>query len=384
MNWSAFDRLSIEQLRLRRSEKWATYPPDVLPAFVAEMDFPLADPVSRALHSAVERGDCGYAWPTDIAESFCGYAKARSGWRIDPDRVVVAPDVMLGIAEVLHLTTAPGVGVVINPPVYPPFFSSIGEMGRRIVEVPLQRAQDGRWSLDVDGLERAFADGARAYLLCNPHNPTGNVWSGDELRRVAELAAQYGVTVIADEIHAPLTLPGASHVPFLSVSEAIGISAAAVTSASKGWNIAGLKCALIVAGSPDMLRMLKTTPDETRWERVGHLGVLASIAAYRDGIEWLDALVAYLDANRALLVELLATNLPKVRYVPQHAGYLAWLDCTELGLGPDPAAVFLERGRVALARGLNFGASGASFARLNMGTSRALLTEAVERMRASL
>ena len=289
---------------------------------------------------------------------------------------------MVGAAEVLRLTTPPDSGIVINTPAYPPFAPTIREYGRRVVDVPLLRTTPG-WELDLAGLERAFRARARGYLLCNPHNPTGRVLSRAELERIAALARRYDVVVVADENHAPLTLPGAVHTPFVSLSPEVLPPAVTVISAAKAWNVAGLKCAVVVAGAEALRARLATLPAEVQ-TRAGHLGVLAAIAAFREGRPWLRGLLAHLDRNRRLLAELLATHLPAVGYVPPQASYLAWLDCTALGLGDDPAAHFLAHGRVALSRGLDFGANGAGFVRLNMGTSRALLEEAVQRMAAAL
>jgi cystathionine beta-lyase len=246
-----------------------------------------------------------------------------------------------------------------------------------VVEVPLL-SDPGGWSLDVDGLERAFAGGARAYLLCSPHNPVGAVWPADILAAVARLAARYDVTVLADEIHAPLTLPGADHTPYPLVSSEAADQSVLLTSASKAWNLAGLKCAVAVAGSPRMRAALDRTDPHLRWG-VGHLGALAMIAALRDGSEWLDGLLAHLDRNRALLGKLLAEHLPGVGYQPPQASYLTWLDCRALDLGPDPAAAFLRSG-VALSSGPDFGPPGEGFARLNIATTEALVEEAVRRM----
>jgi cystathionine beta-lyase len=287
-------------------------------------------------------------------------------------------DVTVGVAEVLRLTTEPGSAIVIDTPAYPPFFPTIPEYGRRVIEVPLLRSAGG-WDLDFDGLERAFRSGARAYLLCNPHNPTGRVFSRADLERIAALAQRYDVVVVSDENHAPLTLAGAVHTPYVSLGEEAVPRSATVISAAKAWNLAGLKCAVVVAGSAALRAQLATLPVEVQ-TRAGHLGVLAAIAAYREGRPWLAGLLAHLDRNRRLLAELLAAHLPGVGYVPPEASYLAWLDCTKLSLGDDPAAHFLARGRVALVRGLDFGLNGAGFVRLNMGTSSALLTEAVLRM----
>jgi cystathionine beta-lyase len=377
-----FDACTLAELRQRRSEKWATHPPDVLPAFVAEMDVALADPIRRTLIAAIARGDTGYAHPAGLAEAFADFARAWFEWAVAPERVVLVPDVMVGAAEVLRLTTPPGSGIVINTPAYPPFAPTIREYGRRVIDVPLLRTTGG-WELDLAGLERAFRAGARGYLLCNPHNPTGRVLSRAELERIAARARRYDVVVVADENHAPLTLPGAVHTPFVSLSPEVLPPAVTVISAAKAWNVAGLKCAVVVAGSEALRARLATLPAEVQ-TRAGHLGVLAAIAAFREGRPWLRELLVHLDRNRCLLAALLATHLPAVGYVPPQASYLAWLDCTALGLGDDPAAHFLAHGRVALSRGLDFGANGARFVRLNMGTSRALLEEAVRRMAAAL
>jgi cysteine-S-conjugate beta-lyase len=365
-----FDELSLEELRTRRSAKWLRYPPDVLPAWVAEMDFPLAPAVRATLLAAVDRDDVGYAMAASLPETFAGFAQSRWGWKADQARMRLVADIMSGVAEILRALTKPGDRVVVNPPVYPPFFSTVREVGRDVVEAPLA---GGR--LDVDRLERAFASGAAAYLLCNPHNPTGTVFTRDELITVAELAAVHGVLVVSDEVHAPMTLPGATHTPYLTVTEH-GI---ALVSASKAWNTAGLKAALAVVEATD----LAPIPAHISYH-AGHLGVLTSITAYSEGGDWLDALVGHLDVQRARLGELLEAELPEVGYEPPEAGYLAWLDCRALGLGDDPSAVFLERGRVALSPGPTFGTEGNGFARLNIGTSGALLAEAVRRMRSAL
>jgi cysteine-S-conjugate beta-lyase len=364
----------LEKLRRRRSSKWVEHPADVLPAFVAEMDVALAPPVRDALIEAIELGDLGYAEPGNVFESFAAFWGRRLGWEPDPARVRLVPDVMAGIVEVLRVLTAPGDGVVITPPVYPPFFDGIPEAGRRIVEAPLAGGE-----LDLDALDAAFAAGARAFLLCNPHNPTGRVLERALLEDVATLAARHDVLVIADEIHAPLALPGAAHTPFPALGESHSVM---LTSASKAFNFAGLKCAFAVAGSAAVARELDRLPEEVRY-RAGQLGVIASQAAFDHGDAWLDELLAALDANRRRLDALLAEHLPAVAHRPPQASFLAWLDCRALGLGDDPAAAFLERGRVALVPGLEFGAQGRGFARLNIGTSEALLSEAVRRMAAA-
>lgn len=386
------EQLSLSELRQRTSMKWRAYPPEVLPLWVAEMDVPLAGPVAQRLTAAVAAGDTGYPSGHGYADAVAGFARQRWGWDgIEPDRSALVPDVMLGIVEVLKLITGPGDAVVITPPVYAPFYAFITHADRRVVEAPL--TAEGRLSLAT--LQAAFeaAPGRTVLLLANPHNPTGVVHTRAELEAVAELAGSHGVRVISDEIHAPLVLPGASFTPFLSVpGSADGF---ALFSASKGWNLAGLKAALLVAG-PDALADLARLPEEVG-HAPSHLGVLAHTAAFADGGQWLDQLLTGLAANRALLTRLVADKLPALRLLVPQATYLAWLDCRSLGLHqPEdgairivselagPAQLFLDSGRVALSSGHVFGTGGAGFVRLNFATSTAILTEAVDRMAAAL
>ncbi|MET9504400.1 aminotransferase class I/II-fold pyridoxal phosphate-dependent enzyme [Streptomyces sp. NPDC006622] len=374
--------LTLDHLRRRTSMKWRTYPDDVLPLWVAEMDVPLAEPVVRAVGDALALGDTGYAAGSAYAEALAAFAAERWGWHgLAVERTAIVPDVMLGVVEMLKLVTGPGDPVVVNPPVYPPFFQFVEHMDRRIAEAPL--GADGRLDLDVleEAYRRAVAGGGRAaHLLCSPQNPTGTVHTAGELAAVAALAERYGVRVVADEIHAPLTAGGVDFVPYLSVPGAdAGLS---LMSATKAWNLAGLKAALAVAG-PAAEADLALLPEEVG-HGPSHVGVLAHTAALRSGTTWLDALLGGLDDNRRLLADLLADRLPGVRHRPGAATYLAWLDCRALDLGDDPARVFLERGRVALSPGPDFGTGGAGHVRLNLGTSPEILAEAVRRMASAL
>jgi cystathionine beta-lyase len=386
------EQLSLPELRQRTSMKWQAYPADVLPLWVAEMDVPLAGPIVDRLTAAIAAGDTGYPSGHGYADAVAGFARDRWGWGgIEPDRTALVPDVMLGIVEVLRLITRPGDAVVVTPPVYAPFYAFIAHADRRVVEAPL--TSDGRLSLAT--LQAAFEElpGRTVLLLANPHNPTGVVHTRAELEAVADLAGRYGVRIISDEIHAPLVLPGASFTPLLSVPGSA--DSFALFSASKGWNLAGLKAALLVAG-PGALADLARLPEEVG-HAPSHLGVLAHTAAFADGGEWLDGLLAGLDANRTLLARLVADKLPALRMLRPEATYLAWLDCRSLGLHqPDdgairivselagPARVFLDSGRVALSSGHVFGAGGAGFVRLNFATSTAILTEAIDRMAAAV
>ncbi|HZZ97208.1 MAG TPA: MalY/PatB family protein [Jatrophihabitantaceae bacterium] len=385
--------ITIERLRTRTSMKWRQYPADVLPLWVAEMDVELAEPVIAAVTNAVHAGDTGY--PLGVAEyaqALAAFAEDRWGWHgIDVDRSAIVADVMVGVTEVLRLITSPGDGVVVNCPVYPPFYAFIEHAGRRVVEAPLSAES----RLDLDTLERVFADARpAAYLLCSPHNPTGTVHTRDELAAVASLADRYGVRVVADEIHAPLVLAGASYTPYLAVPGSE--SAVSLYSASKGWNLAGLKAAVAIGGV-DAAHDLARLPEIVSHGPT-HLGVIAHVAALRAGGEWLNALLAGLDENRALLERLVAERLPGVRLRRPEATFLSWLDFRGVaGLPPDdgavlgdvrtmggPAAYLLEHARVALNSGATFGSGGAGHARLNYGTSPTILTEAIDRIAAAL
>lgn len=390
MTFNPFEELTLEQLRLRTSMKWRAHPADVLPLWVAEMDVHLPPTVAEALRRAVDNGDTGYPCGTALAEAVSEFAARHWDWDdLEVGRTALVPDVMLGIVEVLRLVTDRGDAVVVNPPVYAPFYAFVAHDGRRVIEAPLA---EGR--IDLGALAEAFSraratHGNVAYLLCNPHNPTGAVHTPEELRAVAELARGYGVRVVSDEIHAPVILPGSRFTPFLTVPGAE--NAFALTSASKAWNLSGLKAAVAIAG-PEAAADLDRMPEEVG-HGASHLGVIAHAEAFRSGADWLDATLSGLDANRKLLGELVAEQLPSVKYQWPQGTYLAWLDCRALGIDEEesdglavvadlsgPARWFLEHARVALSSGHVFGTGGAGHVRLNFATSRAILTEALSRM----
>lgn len=366
----------LDALRRRRSAKWRMWPADALPVSVAELDVELAPCISRALSRAVAGSDTGYAFWDRIPSTFAKWYGRRCGWTPDPRSVVVLPDVISAIAAVLEVLTEPGDGVVIMPPVYPPFWRVVQDIGRRVVEVPLATGPAGRAAIDEERLDDALRTGAGVVLLCSPHNPVGRVWSPDELGRVAAIAERTGALVISDEIHAPITLPGAT---FTSYGALGPTRAVMVTSPSKAFNLAGLKCAVATACSAETADALARIPLHVQ-NATGHFGVLAAEAAMRDGDDWLDDLLVRLDANRTSLLSGLRTRLPQIVALPPEAGYLAWLDCRAYDLGPDPAEAFLERGRVVLGPGPTFGEPGNGFARFNFGTAPALLDAALNRM----
>lgn len=394
MTANPLEELTVDQLRTRTSMKWCAHPADVLPLWVAEMDVRLATPVADALHRAVDAGDTGYPHGKGYATAVSEFAARRWQWdgiAIEDTRVV--PDVMLGAVELLRLVTDRDDAVIVNSPVYAPFYAFVTHDGRRVVEAPL--GPDGRIALGA--LEFAFAAarqsagaaGKVGYLLCNPHNPTGVVHTADELRGVAELARRFDIRVVSDEIHAPLVLSGARFTPYLSVPGAE--NALALTSASKAWNLAGLKAALAIAG-PESAADLHRMPEEVG-HGASHLGLIAHTAAFSDGGDWLDALLLGLDENRTLLGELVTQHLPAVRLLRPQGTYLAWLDCRQLGFEDEadeglkvvsdlagPARWFCDHARVALSSGHVFGTGGNGHVRLNFATSQAILTDAIARM----
>ncbi|GAB3633546.1 aminotransferase class I/II-fold pyridoxal phosphate-dependent enzyme [Microbacterium shaanxiense] len=374
--------LPLEQLRERTSEKWREYPADVLPLFVAETDFPLAPAITRALERAVATGDTGYvASRTPLAAAYAEFAERRFGWTPDPGRMRSTADVSMGIVEILRRVTSPGERVIVMPPVYPPFYDLVEEAGAVVERVPL-RDTGTAWEIDLDGIRTALEGGACAVLLCSPHNPTGTVHSAVSLARLAELAAAHGAAVVSDEIHAPLAQPEAGFTPFLAVSDAAREIGYALVSASKAFNLAGLKCALMVTASDGPTRVVRSLPIEVEW-RTGQFGVLAAVAAFSaESDEWLDGLLSTLDDNRRLIADLIAAHLPGARYRMPDAGYLAWIDLTDLGWGENPARRILREAKVALHYGPAFGAEGAGHVRVNFGTSPEILSEAFERIAA--
>ncbi|WP_432558190.1 MalY/PatB family protein [Granulicoccus sp. GXG6511] len=380
------EEVPLDRLRARTSMKWRAFPADVLPLWVAEMDVIPAEPIRRAVSRAMESGDTGYPGGDAYAEALGSFARARWGFDgVRPERCYPVADVMVGVTEVIGLLTEPGDAVVVTAPVYPPFHAFSVHAGRRVIEARL--TDTGR--LDPETLERACADGrGGVLLLSNPHNPTGTVHTRAELETAAAIAARHSVRVVSDEIHAPLVFPGATFTPYLSVDP----RGFMVTSASKAWNLAGLKAALVVAG-PDAVADLARMPEIVS-HGASHVAVLAHAAAYAESGDWLDALNAALDRRRRLVADLLAEHAPAIGYRIPEGTFLAWLDCSRTPLA-DPAAVaipgnvrlsagpakaFLDHGRVGLNAGEAFGSGGENHVRLNFATRLDVLTEAVERM----
>lgn len=384
MDLSEADRRTADELRAAGGLKWTAFP-DAIGAFVAEMDFGLAPAVTAALHAGVDGGVTGYLPPAlgaDLAAATAEWHRDRYGWEVPAARIHPIADVLAALrAAILHFS-APGSAVIVPTPAYMPFLPLPAALGREVIQVP-SIVEGGRHRLDLDGIAAAFEAGAGLLVLCNPWNPVGRVLTREELLAVSEVVEAHGGRVFADEVHGPLVFPEARHLPYASVSPAAAAHSVTGTAASKAWNLPGLKCAQLI---------LTNEADEERWSEVGPwaghgpstLGVLASTAAYRDGRQWLDAVLERLDANRAVLGGLLGEHLPEVGYTMPEGTYIAWLDFRQLGLEEPPADFLLREAGVALTDGVACGEAGAGHARLIFATPRPILEELVHRMAAAV
>ncbi|MDQ4092552.1 MAG: aminotransferase class I/II-fold pyridoxal phosphate-dependent enzyme [Actinomycetota bacterium] len=373
------DALDLDVLRARRTMKWSRYPPDVLPAWVAEMDFPLAPAVLEAARGVIDAHDLGYSEPAGLAEAFASWAARYQGWRPDPALACPVADVMAGLEAALRVLTEPGDGVVLPTPAYPPFFALLKNLGRLAVPWPLLDRPHG-WTLDLQRLDDTLRGGARAVLLCHPHNPTGRVFTGEELAAVSEIVDVWGAHVISDEVHAPLLATDVNFIPYAASGPAAAAHSVTVTSISKGWNMPGLKCALLQA-QPATAQVVTAVPQYERL-RASVPGVAASIAAWTDDGGWINEVRIHLDRTRAELSDWIRRTTG-VQAHPGQGGYLAWLDLRDAGLGDDPAVVLLDRGHLAVSSGHDFALpaeQGNGRIRLNHGTSLPLLREALRRI----
>jgi cysteine-S-conjugate beta-lyase len=373
--------LDLERLRARLSVKWQQYGRECLPAWVAEMDFPVAEPIRATLQRALEHDDFGYPQAEDVVglpALFAARVHERYGCVLDAERVEVLSDVVQGIYIALMAFTAPGAGVVVQTPVYPPFLDSVKKLGRRLLPCPLVDTGE-RHTIDFERFAAA-CQGARVLLLCHPHNPTGRVFTREELTRIAAVAVEHDLLVVSDEIHADLTFAGRDFVPFASLGPELAERTITLSSASKAFNIAGLRCAVAHFGSRALQdRFNVCVPGHARGG-VGILGQYCTRAAWQAGAPWLDEVKRTLDENRHFLVGELQRRLPEVGVHLPEATYLAWLDCAKLGLPRSPAAFFIEHARVALSDGAWFGAGFEQCARLNFATSKPILAEILERL----
>lgn len=375
VNHSNVSAAALEQLYLRHSSKWRRFPVDVLPMHVAEMDLEIAKPIQQLISRMAAESDLGYLGPIpEVAEAFERFALSRWNWQIDASALKLATDVGLATVEYLRAHLKLGERVIINTPVYSGFYEWLHELGVEPIDVPLKRNEVG-WQLNLDGIEAAYQAGHLHFLLCNPQNPVGTAFSRAELTALADLSQRYGATVISDEIHAPLTY--GEFVPYLTCGTAAAETGVVITSASKAWNLAGLKAAFLLTQSESMAAKVAKLPAALHW-RTSILGAFAMAEAYTSGLEWLEGTVSTLDRARHHLATELERLLPEVRFELPEAGYLAWLDLSATKL---TAARILEEAKVALVPGPDMGGEAyAKFARLNFGTSPEIITMGLERI----
>jgi cystathionine beta-lyase len=379
------DRYARIDLEGRRGTKWRRYGATAIAAWVADMDYPIADEVRRAIGALFDADDLGYPDPaldSAVRTAFATRARDRYGMVVEPGEVVLVSDVVQAIYLSLLAFTEPGDGVVFLTPAYPPFASAVAETGRSAVRCPLVRGR-ARYEVDVDQLGSLVRTrGCRVLLLCNPHNPTGRSFTRDELDAVASVALDADLVVVSDEIHADLTLPGSTHVAFASLGSEVAARTVTLSSASKAFNVAGLRCAVAAFGSDALRQRFEQFPAHARGS-VSVVGMVAALAAWEQAGAWLEAVLAHLAANRDLVSVFAERHLPGA-YSPPEATYLSWLDLAAYDLGEDPSVWLRANARVALSPGPDFGVEGRGHVRLNFATSRPVLEEMLERLGAAL
>lgn len=381
----AINDTTAAMLRARGSVKWSTPGPDGFGAAVAEMDFGAAPAILDALAALSATENFGYLSPVlgrELAAACADFQQRRHGWGVDPELIHPVPDVIKALEIAITYYSKPGSPVILPTPAYMPFLSVPGQLGREIIQVRMHE-EAGFFTLDLDAIDAAFRAGGHLLIFCNPCNPLGRVYTEEEIAELTAVVDRHGGRVFADEIHAPLVYPGLRHIPYASTSDTAAAHTLTGTSASKGWNLPGLKCAQVI---------LSSAADQERWAELGHVawrgasspGVAANIAAYRRGEAWLDEVLAFLDENRRLLADLLARHLPQVRYRPPDGTYLAWLDCTAMNLDGSPGALLREQAQITVVDGPAFGEGGPGSFRFNFATPQPLLAEMVKRAAAVL
>ncbi|WIY82321.1 aminotransferase class I/II-fold pyridoxal phosphate-dependent enzyme [Propionimicrobium sp. PCR01-08-3] len=373
------DALTPDDLRTAGSLKWTTYP-GAIGAWIAEMDFGIAPKIQDALGDMVARQQTGYApmaMRTELKQATSEFLAARYGWQVDWPKVQWLPDVLTGLGIVMTHWLPAHSKIIVPTPCYFPFVDMPVTFGHERVDLPMLRGND-EWTMDFDALDREFAAGAKLLILCNPHNPIGKVFDRAELEAICEIVERHHGMVFSDEIHAPLVYPASNpHIPYASINETAAAHTVTAMSASKSFNIAGLKCAQMVLTNPTQQRFYETQGHGLPYES-SPLGMAANIAAFREGTPWLGEVLDYLDGNRAVVTKMVSELLPGVKYIEPQASFLAWLDFRPVGLD-DPQRHFLEAG-VAVTAGAECGEIGRGQVRFNFAMPRPVLIEAIEKM----
>ncbi|WP_230991756.1 MalY/PatB family protein [Streptomyces endocoffeicus] len=375
-----FDDLDRDWLRDRTGVKWHRVDPTVLPAWVADMDYPIPRAVAEALHDAVTHGDLGYPdWPdgSPLRRLFAERMTSRYGWEAAPSRVREQTDLIQCLQLLLHLATSPGDAVAVQTPNYPPFLATLKTMRRPAVPVPMIQTDQG-WRMDFAALaDGAARHGCKVLLLVNPHNPTGRVMTRDELEEIAAVARRHDMLVISDEIHSELSHAPHQHIPFASLSPDAAARTVTITSATKAFNLAGLRCTVTHYG-PDRLLATRDAQPPDLYGTVSTLGVIGTQAAWRHGDPWQKELLTVLDRNRHRVHDVLRDRVPALRHWLPEATYLAWLDVRRLRLTDDPVQYVLRQGKVLLDGGEPFGPESGGYLRLNFATSARVLDEILD------
>lgn len=369
------------------SAKWSQYDDDVLPMWVADMDFRSPEPVIEALRERVEHGIFGYGGLDDDLQALVSQRMAdRYQWTVEPDHVLVVSELVSAFNLVMRTIGAPGDGVLINTPAYPPFFEAIDHANRaRDIAALTPVQKDGatlHYEIDFDALEAAITPRTRLFMLCNPHNPVGRVFTRAELERLADLCLRHDLLICSDEAHCDLIYDG-QHIPIASLSPEVAARTITLQAPSKTYNLPGLKCGYIIIQNADLMEQLLYVKDRI----VPHtsvMGTVGAVAALRHGQPWLDDLLPYLRANRDTVMAFVGEHMPAIRTTCPEGTFLAWLDCRALSLPPDPHMFFLEEAKVALNDGADFGEAGEGFVRLNFGCPRRTLMEGLERLKSAL
>ncbi|KKO54234.1 MalY/PatB family protein [Paenibacillus sp. DMB20] len=360
---------------------------DVLPMWVADMDFAAPPAVVRAMHERVEHGVFGYTLQTDsYRDAIAAWMKKRHGWNVASEWIQFCPGVVPAMHLMVEAFTEPGDQVLIQTPVYPPFYRVVEDHGRELVQNPLKQDAQGNYAIDFEDLERSLSgDRVKMMILCSPHNPVGRVWSREELTRIAELCQRHDVLVISDEIHADLVYGPGAHTPFASLSEDAAQRSFICTAPSKTFNIAGLNTANIIIPNDSNRRKFGMAIERYSLGSITPLGVAATEAAYREGGEWLDALLAYVRGNMEYMRDYLHRYLPEIKMNLPEATYLLWLDFRELGMDDKELNRFLiENAKLGLNSGASFGKNGNGFMRLNAACTRATIEEAMSRLNSAV
>lgn len=370
--------------RNTESFKWNRYDADVLPMWLADMDFRSPEAVINALKARVDHGIFGYGSPPEgLLEAVVKYLGARQHWHIEQEAISFVSGVVSGFTHAIYSLTQPGDGILMHTPVYPPFLAAPKCTGRRRVESELVLGVDGKYEIDFDDFEAKAASGVKLFILCNPHNPVGRVFSRAELTKMAEICLRHKVWICSDEIHLDFIYPGSVHIPISSLSPEVADITVTYFAPSKSFNVAGFSTSMYIATNSDMRERLC----QSFRMLLGHpniLGLHAARAAYLEGLPWLDALLVYLEANRDFVVDFVNTELPGIKVWKPEGTFLAWLDCRDLNLDISPHQFFLENGRVALNEGRDFGETGQGFVRLNFGCPRTMLADGLQRMKTAL